>query len=108
MKRPINMTVEIDDKKPFGYALMAPNSADVDIELFVLFKDIPSRIDTLSEDTHQSPLEKFVRTKIYKSKFYKRYACTFDRWDQLHQVGMNEILRQFSDYTVQAVYTFTV
>jgi hypothetical protein len=103
------MTVEIDDKKPFGYALIAPNSADVDIGLFVCFKDIPFPINTLSEeDKHQSLIEKFVRTRIFESKFTERYACTFNGWENLHEVGMNEIMRQFSDYTVQAVYTFTV
>lgn len=98
MKRPVNMTVVVDDANPQGYALKFPDGS-LSVEYFYRQSDLDYSIET--------PYEKQAWRLMLIRKFQERYKAQYNGSLQLHRDGLAMIEKEIEHLTMVPAWLFT-
>lgn len=98
MKRPVNMTVEVDDANPQGYALRYADGSLSDRYFY--------RVEELDYSIQKAQVEQAWELML-KKQFRERYAVHYDSCSQLHRDGYEKIKKEIEPLKMVPVWLFT-
>lgn len=98
MKRPVNMTVEVDDEKPQGWALQHPDGSLSSLYFFLLCEPNQETGDTIEAQ--------FWRAMLLR-QFRHRYGIEYSSSSKLHIDALASIKDSLEGCRMVPVWLFT-